>query len=138
MCMILDTDRYGRFLDPDNEDMRPLRDWMNGNGKIVYSSIGKIGKELRRSTRMYNKFKEYRRAGKLRDYPRKTVEEAKTKLPSYKSNDPDVLALAQVSNVTLLVTGDKKLQADFEKIIPGGKIYKTKDDAEFLRKDLCP
>ena len=139
MCLILDTSRYGDFLNLGNQDMKPVRDWMNtGSGKVVHSPIGKIKEELRRTRRMDAKFREYRRAGKVINYPRHTVAEEKTKLPSYNSNDPDILALALVSKVTLLVTNDKRLQADFERIIPGGKIYKTKNDAEFLRKDLCP
>ncbi len=119
--------------------MKPVREWLNTkNGKIAYSSIGNIKKELRQSRRMNDKFKEYRRAGKIISYPRQTVMEEKENLPSYKSNDPDVLALALVAEVTLLVAGDNKLRADFERIIPGGKIYKTKDDAGFLSEDLCP
>ena len=119
--------------------MKPVRDWMSTkNGKIAYSSIGNIKKELRRTRRMDTKFKEYRRAGKIINYPRQTVAEEKAKLPIYKSDDPDVLALALASKVTLLVANDKDLQDDFERIIPGGKIYRTKNDAEFLRRDLCP
>ncbi|MCE2485793.1 MAG: hypothetical protein J4F42_09805 [Desulfurellaceae bacterium] len=139
MCLILDTNRYGDFLNPENQDMKPVRDWMNAkNGKMVYSSIGKIKKELRQSRKMNDKFKEYRRAGKIISYPRQAIAEEKTNLPSHKSDDPDVLALARVSEVTLLVTDDRDLQADFERIIPGGRIYKTKDDADFLSRDLCP
>ena len=139
MCLILDTSRYGDFLNPGNQDMKPVRDWMSTkNGKIAYSSIGNIKKELRRTRRMDTKFREYRRAGKIINYPRQTVAEEKAKLPIYKSDDPDVLALALASKVTLLVANDKDLQDDFERIIPGGKIYRTKNDAEFLRRDLCP
>ena len=134
MCLILDTSRYGDFLNPGNQDMKPVRDWMSTkNGKIAYSSIGNIKKELRRTRRMDTKF----RAGKIINYPRQTVAEEKAKLPIYKSDDPDVLALALASKVTLLVANDKDLQDDFERIIPGGKIYRTKNDAEFLRRDLC-
>lgn len=139
MCLILDASRYGDFLNPENRDMEPVREWMNTkNGKIAYSSVGNIRRELRQSRRMNDKFREYRRAGKIISYPRQTVMEERKNLPSYKSNDPDVLALVLVAKVTLLVAGDNKLRADFERIIPGGKIYKTKDDAELLRKDLCP
>ncbi len=139
MCLILDASRYGDFLNAENQDMKPVREWMNTkNGKIAYSSVGNIKKELRQSRRMSDKFKEYRRAGKIISYPRQTVMEEKKNLPSHKSNDPDVLALALVAEVTLLVAGDNKLRADFERIIPGGKIYKTKNDADFLTEDLCP
>lgn len=140
MCLILDTNKYGLFLDPNNEDMKPVRDWMNTkNGKMIYSAIGKIKKEVKKSPRMRARlFDEYRRAGKLKVFLAETVAEEKAKLPEHKSDDPDILALARVSKVTLLVTEDKDLQDDFERIIPGGNIYKTKDDADFLNKDLCP
>ena len=109
------------------------------HGKMVYSPTDKMKKEIKRAPNMRSKlFNEYRRAGKLKIVSAETVEEKKKNLRSYKSNDPDVLALALVAEVTLLVAGDKKLRADFERIIPGGRIYRTKDDASFLRKDLCP
>ena len=42
MCLILDTDNYGLFLAPDNEDMKPVRDWIdNKNGKIAYHQWAK-------------------------------------------------------------------------------------------------
>ena len=38
MCLILDTNKYGDFLEPKNQDMEPIRNWMKTrNGKIAYS-----------------------------------------------------------------------------------------------------
>ena len=39
MCVILDTNTFGKFNDPDDEDMEPVRRWLQkGSGKIVYAN----------------------------------------------------------------------------------------------------
>jgi hypothetical protein len=138
MCLILDTDNYGLFLAPDNEDMKPVRDWIdNKNGRIAYSPVGKMKNELERYPKMRNRFTQYRRAGKLKDFSREAVEREKKRLPKLRSNDPDIIALAQVSGVGVLISSDTNLHADFKAII-GGSIYQTQQHTHLLKKDICP
>lgn len=136
MCLILDANMYTPFLKLE-EDMKPVRDWVdNKNGKIVYP-VGKLKDELKKGGTMYKKFEEYRKAGRLKLIDPTFVEEKKAALPKLKSNDPDIIALAQASGVKLLVSEDIDLHADFKKII-GGKVYQKKVHGHLLRKDLCP
>ena len=138
MCLILDTDNYGLFLAPDNEDMKPVRDWVGDkNGKIAYSPVGKMKDELERYPKMRSRFTQYRRAGKLKDFSREAVEQKKKGLPKLRSNDPDIIALAQISGVSVLVSSDTDLHADFKSIV-GGSIYQTQRHKHLLKKDLCP
>lgn len=67
----------------------------------------------------------------------------------YKSDDPHILALAQVSDVRLLYTNDGDLQQDFrnKRLIdnPRGRVYTTRRTKNFTtthkgllnRTDLC-
>lgn len=72
------------------------------------------------------------------------------KIPHYVSNDPHIIALAQVSGARLLYSNDRKLQQDFKNkdLIdhPRGKIYSTNQGREIFsaghrqllaRRDLC-
>ncbi len=66
-----------------------------------------------------------------------------------KSNDPHVLALAQVSGARLLYSNDKDLQQDFKNKAlinsPRGKVYSTLENKDFTlshrrllgRNNLC-
>ena len=138
MCLILDTNRYGLFLDPTNEDMKPVRNWVDEkNGKIAYSPVGKMKDELEKYPKMRRQFEQYSRAGKLKNFLVEAVEQRKESLPSLRSDDPDIIALAQVSRVRLLVSNDENLHADFKTIVKG-KIYQTSAHKRLLRNDLCP
>lgn len=138
MCLILDTNMYGLFLSQDNEDMLPVRDWIERkSGKIAYSRIGKMKLELDKSPNVRSRFDQYRRAGKLKTFPGEVVEQQRERLPSLRSDDPDIIALAQVSEVKLLISDDKNLHADFKTIVRG-KIYQTSAHKRLLRNDLCP
>ena len=138
MCLILDTNRYGLFLDPNNEDMEPVREWIDKkNGKIAYAPIGKMRDELEKYPKMRRQFEQYRRADKLKNIPVEIIEERKNRLPPLRSDDPDIIALAQVSEVKLLISDDENLHADFKTIVRG-KIYQTRSHKRLLRNDLCP
>lgn len=138
MCLILDTNMYGLFLASDNEDMNPVRDWIdNKTGKIAHSPTGKMKDELDKYPKMRKRFKEYSRAGKLKTFPREDVEREKNRLPPLQSDDPDIIALARVSGVRLLVSGDENLHADFKQIV-GGSIYQTRQHTHLLKRDICP
>ena len=138
MCLILDTNKFSDFLDAKNEDMRPVRDWLNkGDGKIVYSPTLKMQQELERHEKMRKLFDQYRESGKLKIFVANEVDKRIRKLLNLKSDDPDIIALAQVSGVTLLVSNDVNLHADFGKIV-GGKIYQNKNHKHLLKKKLCP
>ena len=68
---------------------------------------------------------------------------------SFKSDDPHVIALAQISGARLLYSNDPDLQQDFgdKRLIdsPRGKVYSTRINQEFTRihrqllgrRDLC-
>ena len=138
MCLILDTNKYGDFLEPKNQDMGPVRNWMRTrNGKIAYSPTENMEKELSRHNKMREQFERYRETDKLRLVPPNEVEQAMNSLPDLRSDDPDIIALAQVSGVKLLVSGDVNLHTDFKRIV-GGKIYQTQAHKRLLRNDLCP
>ena len=138
MCLILDTNMYGLFLVPDNKDMEPVRNWVDSkNGKIAYSPAGKIKDELEKYQKMRKRFEVYRQNGKLKLFFPEDVEQEKAKLPQLRSDDPYILALAQVSRAGLLVSADKKLHTDFKQI-GGGKVYQTRKHTHLLKKDLCP
>ena len=47
MCVILDTNMYGRFLNQKDADMEPVRDWVEKHGKIAYSPTSKMKKGAR-------------------------------------------------------------------------------------------
>ena len=138
MCLILDTNMYGLFLAQGNADMKPVRDWVDKKyGKIVYSPAGKMKTELEKSPNVRRRFEEYSRAGKLKIFPIEAVEQKRERLPTLCSDDPDIIALAQVSGVSLLVSDDINLHADFKTIVRG-KIYQTRVHKHLLRNDLCP
>lgn len=139
MCIILDTNLYRDFINENNEDMKPVRVWMNHKGgKIAYSPVGKIKQELESYPKMKEKFEIYNEAGKLKVFPKEKVEREKKRLKGLTSDDPDIIALAKISNVKVLATKDKKLHTDFKEIIDKGKIYQNKDHEHLLEKDTCP
>ncbi len=107
------------------------------NGKIVYSPIGKMKVELEKSPNVGRRFDQYRRAGKLKNVAVEDVAREKEGLPELRSDDPDIIALAQAARVRLLISDDENLHADF-KTITGGNVYQTKGHKHLLRKDLCP
>ena len=138
MCIILDANCYSRFRDPENEDMEPVRKWMdNRNGKIVYSNTRKFKKEWEKGG-MDRWVTERRRAGQLKLAP-PGVQEKENELEGWvRSDDAHIIALALIAQVTVLVTYDRDLTRDFKNYIVQGKVYKTKEHKRLLRNDLCP
>ena len=137
MCLILDANKFSDYVNPDNEDMEPVRRWMKRTGKMVYSPTEKLKQELYRHEKMRQQLDRYREDGSLRQYLAQEVELVKTKLPQLQSDDPDIIALACVAGVKLLVSGDTDLHADFKSVI-GGRVYQTSDHSRLLRPDTCP
>ena len=137
MCLILDANKFSDYLNPEDENMEPVRIWMKSGGKMVYSPTEKLKLELDRHQKMRLQIDEYRSNGRLRQYPALEVEKVKTKLPRLQSDDPDIIALAFVSGVKLLVSGDTNLHADFKNIVKGS-VYQTAKHKDLLRRDTCP
>ena len=137
MCLILDTNKYGDFLNPHNADMEPVRNWLSGRGKIAYSPTQKFESEL--TERMRSKFVSYRAAGKMKLVDERTVQDVQNNLTSLRSNDPHIIALAIVAEVKLLVSEDKELHDDF-KNHPSikGKVYQEQKHRRLLIPDQCP
>ena len=139
MCIIIDTNLYGEF---GKEYMKPLREWIEGKGKIVYSSAGDIGKEL--NNKMRRRLENYRRIGKAKFVSKEEVEREKKVVDglNLQSNDPYIIALARVSNTRLLTSEDAALCEDFKNrnIIRRGKIYKAQEhhNHRHLLRDGCP
>ena len=137
MCVILDTNMYGRFLNQKDADMEPVRDWMNKHGKIAYSPTSKMKKELGKFPKMGNKFREYSRASKLKLIDKDKVDATARTLNSLRSNDSHIVALAVCGNVKVLVSEDRMLHRDFKEKT-GGKVYQNKKQKHLLKKDTCP
>ena len=148
MCIILDTNTFGRFRNPNDEDLEPVRKWlMKKNGKIAYSNTEKFKNEWAgKMTRWRN---EQVRAGKFKLVSPEDVKKKEKELKGQmRSDDEHIIALALVAGVKVLVSyyeldskrrGDKAIFKDFtNRDLVGGKLYLRKEHEHLLTKDTCP
>ena len=153
MCAIIDANVVGEVFRPNPiEAARKFFEWINtGSGRLVAG--GKLLKELDDG---HSKFRTWRHqavlAGKMKVANEGDVNARTEELRAdgtCKSNDPHVVALAQVSGARLLYSNDKDLQQDFRnrKLIngPHGSVYTTNESKKFSashkgllrKKGLC-
>ena len=140
--MILDTNTFGKFKNPADEDMAPVWKWLdNRNGKIVYANTEKFEDEWERGG-MSHLRDQMMRAGQLKlvsEGVKKKADELKGEIAS---NDEHIIALALIAGVKVLVSyreGDRDLFTDFKnRELVGGKVYTRKTHARMLTKDTCP
>ena len=151
MCAILDAgvvhEVFGSNRPPAGEK---FFDWINeGHGRLVLG--GKLLVELNR-TAAREWARQALNAGLIRSVSTDKVNARADTLQSEgscRSDDPHVIALAQVSAARLLYSNDNKLQRDFKNKTlidgPRGKVYSTGKHQSFenshkrllRRKDLC-
>ena len=155
MCAILDANCFSKFRDQDNEDMKPVQNWVDKkNGKIIYSDTEKFKSEWLKGG-MKEQMRTLTQAGKLKYVPAQEVEKKADELiDKIESDDPHIIALAMIAKVKVLIvqrlpdtprTGkrrnsrgaDPRLQEDFKKLV-GGNVYITKSHSHLLTKDTCP
>ena len=158
MCAILDANCFSKFRDQDNEDMKPVQNWVDKkNGKIIYSDTEKFKSEWLKGG-MKEQMRTLTQAGKLKYVPAQEVEKKADELiDKIESDDPHIIALAMIAKVKVLIVqnlsdipkeeenrkkrasrgADPKLQRDFKKLV-GGNVYITKSHSHLLTKDTCP
>ena len=152
MCAIVDVNVFHELFSLEHSEAGvKFFQWINGgSGRLVAG--GKLLDELKR-TRLFQKWAQQAvLSGRMKIENKRKVDAQVTELKnvgSYKSNDPHVLALAQISGARLLYSNDTDLQQDFKNgtLIngPRGKVYSTRDGRSFgdshkkllRRKDLC-
>ena len=140
MCAIVDanvvSEVFGSNLPPVGEK---FFDWLNkGSGRLVVG--GKLFEELKQSSADFRRWgQEAQLAGKMRIVNESEVDARTKQIQSegtIRSDDPHVIALAQVSGARLLYSNDGNLQKDFnnKSLIddPRGKVYSTSGDGSFL------
>ncbi len=153
MCAIVDANVANEVFGPNPTPAGDkFFDWINkGSNRLVVG--GKLLEELEVGSL---KFREWAsqavRAGKMRTLNKDEVYASVEKMKQrgrHKSDDPHVLAVAELSGARLLYSNDGKLQQDFKnkKLIdnPQGNIYSTRQNKNFTkthkrllsRQDLC-
>ena len=153
MCAIVDANVAHEVFGPNPP---PAGDgffqWiMNGRGHLVAG--GKLLEELERSSGEFRQWASQAvRAGTMTIVNESELETRTREVEAtgdHQSDDPHVLALAQVSGARLLYSNDAALQSDFKnkQLIdnPRGKVYSTRENKDFTqsrkrllrRPDLC-
>ena len=153
MCAIVDANVAGEVFGPNRPPAGgKFLDWINnGSGRLVIG--GKLFTELSDSCPGFRDWaKDAQLAGKMRIANKISVAEKTEQIRKEKlcrSDDPHILALAQISGARLLYSNDVNLQHDFsdKKLIdnPRGKVYSTLMGKELntshrsllKRTDLC-
>ena len=151
MCAIVDANVAGEvFGNEVSPAGREFFNWLNdGRGRLVVG--GKLLNELE-GRRDFTKWASVAAlAGQLTTLNVDQVEERTREIEreaKHSSNDPHVLAVAQIGRVRLLFTNDRALGQDFgnRHLIarPRGRVYHTRDKKGFskthkrlLRTNVC-
>lgn len=153
MCIILDANCLGDFRNRSNEDLQPVRKWLDErNGNIAYSDTDKFRSEWKRGGLDYRTLN---RAGQLKLIPGEEVLAKQRELTGQlESDDPHVIALAIVARIRVLVvqrqkmeprkgkkrpkrSADTDLVRDFKEVVRG-KVYLNKAHKHLLTRDTCP
>ena len=143
MCMIVDNDRMDVFLTQrDHNDIKPIYQWLEKSGNIVYSTGTTFATELSRKAKIG--LQELKLSGRAQEVSDSGVKKEIAKLSEKNvamSNDLHILALARVSGARLLHTGDLRLMQDFKNrdIIKGprGKVYSGQQNTSLLKQNVC-
>ncbi len=142
MCIIVDANRLGKFVNSNDEDAAPIRRWLEKGGKLIYSTGGKFATEV--GAKAKQRLAEYARAGRAKLIEAKLFvndERALRRSDDLRSDGPHVLALARWTGVRLLYTGDNRLMQDFKNrsIInqPRGKVYSDAANVDLLDRSIC-
>ena len=141
MCAIVDanvaSEVFGSNLSPAGEK---FFEWLNkGSGRLVVG--GKLLEELEKSSADFIYWgRGALLAGRMKIVNKSEVDARTEQIQrenKIRSDDPHVIALAQVSGARLLYSNDGDLQQDFrnEKLIddPRGNVYSTRRDKNFQR-----
>ncbi len=143
MCIIIDANKLGDFLNPRHQESEPIRQWLKRKGKLIYSTSGKFAKEIGRGNR--EKLKRHWQKGEADLVSHKEFiaeEQAFKNCALVKPDDPHILALVQHTGTRLLYTEDLNLIKDFKnnKLIhkPRGKVYSRAKNADLLTDTACP
>ena len=152
MCAIVDaniaSEVFGSNRCPASEK---FLEWVNkGRGRLVVG--GKLLEELEKLSGFREWSQNARLAGIIRTANEDTVNARAEQIRDAgicQSDDPHVIALAQISGARLLYSNDKTLHQDFKRKIlvdsPRGKVYSTVVDKSLNQghqkllgmKDLC-
>ncbi|KKZ15070.1 MAG: hypothetical protein TH68_02415 [Candidatus Synechococcus spongiarum 142] len=144
MCAIVDTNAahevFGSNAGQDTEAGEGFFQWLScGKGKLV------VGGKLKQELGGVPKFREWANmavlSGKLVNIDDNCVNNKTKEVKEHdelQSDDPHIIALAQVSGARLLFSNDKRLHEDFRNpdIInnPRGKIYSTLENKNFTQE----
>ncbi len=141
MCAIVDANVANEVFGPNQSPAgEKFYDWINkAKGRLVVG--GKLLKELKKCSPTFRKelvitLGTLLEAGRMRivnaDQVNTKAKELKSKCDS---DDPHIIALAQISGARLLYTNDEGLQRDFKdkRLInqPEGRIYTTVQNNNF-------
>ena len=152
MCAIVDANVAGEVFNSSPQPAaKRFFNWVN-NGIGRLAAGGKLLRELESSSPGFRQWAaEAVRAGKMRTVNEEKVNARTEELIEEgrcRSNDPHILALAQISGARLLYSNDRDLQQDFKDrrlIRPEGYVYSTLKGKKLTsthkrhlgRRDLC-
>lgn len=153
MCAIIDANVVGEVFGSERTEAgKKFFDWIDeGSGRLICG--GKLQEELMGSSPGFREWVVVAsKTGKMKKINDGEVETRTAQIQkesNHSSNDPHILALAQLSRARLLYSNDKKLRDDFQNkalIDPVGSIYSTLRNKKFTRahrkllgkRELCP
>lgn len=135
MCAIVDANvAHEVFGSKPSPAGREFYEWVGkARGRLVVG--GKLYKELDKGSPGFSEWaKQAVLAGLVTVVDERKVDDRTDEIKrngQHRSNDPHVLALAQVSRARLLFTNDRRLEQDFgnKSLIdePRGRVYHTRD-----------
>lgn len=148
MCLIVDANRASLvFGQPGHRDSKPIFAWLARGGALIYGGALKL--ELYKLAAARSVLLELQRQGRAIDadaiwrteISRRTAEIARS--GSCRSDDPHVIALAQITGCRRLCSDDTDAIADFRdpKLLSGprGSVYRKARHRKLLRHTRgCP
>ncbi|MBC6427992.1 MAG: hypothetical protein GDA55_01995 [Cellvibrionales bacterium] len=137
MCIIIDANVQGDFMNQKNKNMQPVHLWLEKGGKIAYSNATQFNAEIRKRTGFKDRLDELAKTGRAKLVDKRKVQAEQATLPKLQSNDPHIIALALAAKAKVLVSKDQALHADFKEIAKGS-VYQTAQHKHLLTADLCP
>ena len=150
MCAILDANVVHKVFGQDRPEAgEAFFDWLDSkNGRLVVG--GKLRRELDAAGVPRDWLQEAAKAGRVKYFDDREIDDKTEELaPGCRSDDPHIVALAQISGARLLYSDDGKLHGDFKDsgLIdnPRGAVYSTMRSDKLTsgqkrllsRNDLC-